>query len=202
MCSWSARASRQPTTAGRNTRGFTLVEMLITLAILAILLAAATPSFTAFFDKARLRGAADDLATLYSKARTDAVKRGRDVTVAMAAGWCIGANEAPDRTAANAANPVPASVACDCTAANACFVDNQRRVLASADYSGVTTVGALPANLVFDGKLGNVTDLSSRTLTLASPSGKFRAQLDVSPLGQTRVCTPAGYPVVGGYPAC
>jgi type IV fimbrial biogenesis protein FimT len=202
MCRWSARFLRTPPASGTVTRGFTLVEMLITLVILALLLAAASPSFADFFDKARLRGAADDLATLYSKARTDAVKRGRDVTVAATAGWCFGANEAPDRSTANAANPVPASAACDCTAADACFVDFQRRVVASANYSGVSPVGALPGNLVFDGKLGNVSDLTARSLTLASPSGKFRAQLEISPLGQTRICTPTGYPAVGGYPPC
>ena len=54
-------------------KGFSLVELMVAVAVLAILLAAAAPSFAEFFDRARLRGAADDVTSLIATARGEAV---------------------------------------------------------------------------------------------------------------------------------
>lgn len=187
--------------ADRKQAGVTLIELMVALSVLAILATVAAPSFARFMEKSRLRGAADEMASLIASARGEAVKRGRDVTISMggtAAAWCIGANEAP--TPAVAAQ-FATSAACDCTVSTACLVDGGRRVVSSGEYGGVTA-SAVTASLTIDGKVGSVVGLSSTSVTLTSAGSNFQLQLTVSPLGQTRVCVPSGQTAIPGYPSC
>ena len=80
-----------------TARGFTLVEMIVTLAIVGILAMIAAPSFSAFIANQRVRMASYDLFADLSLARSEAVKRNANVTIARpvgagstwAAGWTI-----------------------------------------------------------------------------------------------------------------
>lgn len=68
--------------------GFTLTELLITIAISAILLAIGIPSFTGFILGQRVKTASSDIAYAASFARSEAIKRNREVVVAAATtGW-------------------------------------------------------------------------------------------------------------------
>ncbi|MFQ5936253.1 MAG: GspH/FimT family pseudopilin [Acidiferrobacterales bacterium] len=69
---------------GRNS-GFTLVELIITLVIAAILLAVAAPSMTSFILRDRLTTQANELVADLSYARSEAIKRGAPVTVCKTA---------------------------------------------------------------------------------------------------------------------
>lgn len=182
-------------------RGFTLIELMVAVSVAAILLVIAVPSFTAFFDRARLRGAADDLVAFVSTVRGEAVKTGRNVTLSMGGSttaWCVGANEAA--TPAVAAQ-FAASTACDCTNSSACFVDGVRRVLASSE-AGRATASAVTMSFVIDGKLGSLDPLSPASVILTSPAGGYQLQVGVSPLGQARACVPSGQKQISGYPSC
>lgn len=59
--------------------GFTAVELMVTIAILAILSALAAPSFTNLFHSWRVRQAADALQHSLHLARSEAIKRGGNV---------------------------------------------------------------------------------------------------------------------------
>ena len=185
-----------------GSRGFTLVELMVTLAVLAILMVAAVPAFSDFFDKSRLKGAAGDLVSFIGDVRTESVKRNRDVNVAFGGtvtDWCIGANGAGESTAAGA--EIPVAAACDCTAASTCQVAGLQKTLASSAYSGVK-LSVIPAAFTFDSRLGEVSPLGTTTVTLTSPSGSFDLQMSVSPLGQTSLCVPLNKPPVAGYASC
>lgn len=63
------------------TRGFTLVELLVTMAVAAILLTVAVPNFQMFVLNSRMTTQANDLITAFNMARSEAVKRAASVTV-------------------------------------------------------------------------------------------------------------------------
>lgn len=179
--------------------GVTMIELIIVIAIVAILVALAIPSFTMYFEKARLRGAADDIVALLAEARQNAVKQNKRILVTFGGGgatWCVGANPALDPAAAG--DPIPNPVNCDCTVANACGL----RSVVAASYSGVSRVSPGVFPVVFDPKLGTLLNLTNRQLVLQSQSGDFQLQVNVNPIGQARICRPAVAGVITGYPAC
>lgn len=65
----------------KNTAGFTLVELLIVMAIAAILAVVGVPSLWNFIQNARTTAQANELVTAINLARSEAVKRGEDVEV-------------------------------------------------------------------------------------------------------------------------
>ena len=74
--------------AGRR-RGFTLVEMMVVVALMTILLAIAPPSFSGLIEKYRVEGMASALTASVSHARSEAARRGKTVTIQARAG-CSG----------------------------------------------------------------------------------------------------------------
>jgi type IV fimbrial biogenesis protein FimT len=84
-------------------RGFTLLEAVIAVAVLAILAAAAVPSYTDHLARQRLRHAAELLELDLRRARALSVEDGREVHVSFRSGrdWCWG---------------ISREAACDCAA--------------------------------------------------------------------------------------
>ena len=188
----------------RHQYGFTLIELMVAVAVLLILAVIAVPSFTSYLDKARVRGAADSVVNVIAQARQGGVKHDRDVSLAITGvdgTWCIGANQAVDPAAGSLS---PGALACDCTDADECVVDNERLVVASSGHPGVTLTSP-SGDMTFDGRLGvrsdaNTADANASSFDLTSKSGRFVLTVRVSPLGQATVCSKAGN--ILGYPQC
>ena len=78
----------------RAVSGFTLIELMITIAVLAVLVALAAPSFNDSIQRARLKGAADGVVSLIEEARQQAGRLDRDVNLTLRGSgenWCVGA---------------------------------------------------------------------------------------------------------------
>ena len=79
---------------GRSARGFTLPELLIAIAVLAILLGVGVPSFTQFVKDQRVKTVSFDLFSTLVHARSEAITRNASVTVtpvssAWTNGWTV-----------------------------------------------------------------------------------------------------------------
>lgn len=102
-----------------ESRGFTLIELMVAVAVLAVLAVLAIPPFLEFRQRSALRGAADQVSVFWGQARFEALRRDALVKVAFRSSngnFCIGAEPA-DATTAGADNTV-----CDCFTAGACSI--------------------------------------------------------------------------------
>lgn len=74
-----------------SARGFTLIELMVVVALAALLLGLGVPSFTGFIAAQRVKTAASDFSMTAVLARSEAIKRNADVTVTAvssgADGW-------------------------------------------------------------------------------------------------------------------
>ncbi len=77
----------------RTLRGFTLVEMMLTVSVLGILIAIAAPSFTDMIEQNQMTTTANDLLASLLVARSEAIKRDTPIKVRKwnnSGGWSKG----------------------------------------------------------------------------------------------------------------
>ena len=168
-------------------RGLTLLELLVVLAVSAILLAAALPSFSSWLHASRLRGAADVLSSHLRLAMTESTQRGDDVLLSFqqdddGANWCYGLN---------------ISTPCNCRAAPVCQIDEAERVTYGRNFSGVL-LNPTHANYRFKARRSTV---NAGSILLTAADGR-QLKVVVSGYGRIRLCSPKGSNHLAGQPFC
>ena len=90
---------------GQAAKGFTVVKLMITVVIVAIGVALATPTYENIMQKRQTTAQAEELAAFLSYAQSEALKSNEQVSLQLSytnpTSWCIGANEG--------------NTGCDCT---------------------------------------------------------------------------------------
>lgn len=72
-----------PLSARRNSQGFTLIEILVIIAIIGILTAIATPSFFSLLSKKKVDGALAKVQGSLQETQTEAIRKSRTCTVSV-----------------------------------------------------------------------------------------------------------------------
>lgn len=171
----------------RRGRGFTLMELMVTLAVAAVLTTIGLPSMQQVLAKRRLSAAAEELYGNLQLMRAQAIKQNRPAYVSFfsdADGWRYGLDD---------------TAACDTSVAGDCTVHGNPRSYSSDNYRGVTLTQTFAANLAgFEPRRGLA--FGSGSVTLSSSAGEVRVLL--LRIGQLRLCSPAGDDKVSGYADC
>lgn len=164
--------------AAQQNSGFTLVGLMVTVAVLAILLTVGLPSFQSTLDKRRLTGTVEQLYADLQYARSAAIRQNKKVTVyfsdySTTSPWCYGMTDT--------------SNACDCkTAASACTVGDVQKVVPGTDFRNVTLTSSFASdNFAFDPQRGTA---KQGTVSVAS-AGIGTIKVIVSNPGRVRICS-------------
>jgi type IV fimbrial biogenesis protein FimT len=162
-----------------RSRGLTLIELVIALAVLAVLATLALPSMGRVLGSQRLVAAAETLAADLREARFEAARSGQPVFVVAGSGeqgWCWS---------------VARDSACPCGQPLAC----QLKTTGAADHAGVRLEDGLLARLEADGSASGAV-----SATFATRDGE-RLRVDLGPMGRPRVCR-VGAAGNQRYPVC
>jgi len=172
------------------TRGFTMIEVLIGIVVLAILLGLGAPSFMVWMQNVQIRNAADAVLNGMQLARTEAIRRNKPVQFALSSGsgWNINivkpsasdpANPIQKRTAKEGSAKV--DVAATPGGAYAVTFDAMGGPTTNAD--GSLTITALD----FTSQVS--TDAPRPLRIVVSLSGTIRMCDPKAPAGDTRACS-------------
>lgn len=79
------RLDAPPVAAGRRRRGFTLIELIVSIAVMSLLFMIAAPSFLTLIQSNQLISATNEFLSGLQSARAEAIKQGRRVTMCKSA---------------------------------------------------------------------------------------------------------------------
>lgn len=167
------RSYRDGVSIMRQSKGFTVIEFMIVVVILAILVSMAIPSFESMMERQRLVNVTEAVYSDLQNARSEAVKRSLQIVVSIQDGCLTVADKLVSPT-------VVLSNTC-MTMFPAISMSTNRSPIYFDRVRGIT----------------NPTG-GGGTITLTSSSGLV-AKVVISGFGRVRVCSPTK---IGGYPAC
>lgn len=184
----------------KSTEGLTLIELLVSISVLAVLLALAAPSFTGYIDRTRFTSAVDALAAGLHLVRSESLRNNQLAVVHFKDGtsWCLGSK----LTTTNDT--------CDCSNATCTL-----RTLNASNNSGISQLtmadqsGGAASSLYyfFDANRGlastpsGVSSTTAVTLTARSSAGR-EARVTLTATGMVSICSTSGGGLTAVYPAC
>ena len=172
--------NRRPRRAA-GERGLTLVELAAVMAVLAVLVGSAMPSWQRFLDRRALEAAAAQLGADLQLMRNEAVARGETLRLAVQS----------DASASCYVVHTGAAGACTCLEAAAVQCTDDARALRRARFDAASDglrLRGLPGELRVDPRQGTFSPTG--TLRLQSREGSSIAHV-VNLLGRVRTCASA-----------
>ncbi|MBT8062230.1 MAG: GspH/FimT family pseudopilin [Gammaproteobacteria bacterium] len=199
-------------------KGFTLVELLITVVVVSIGVALAVPSWDNLVQKRQVTSAAEELASFLAYAQSEAVKSNEEVTVTFkrngaGTAWCIGAIDEETKDANGLDH-------CECDAAinhaSQCKIAGQiarvynggfeKFTMDSSQQEGTDSTDMHfnfdPIRGIKTADDGITVDSNEHLVTVVSANGHFKLQVDVEVTGRVRVCNPVSTKQIPGFQSC
>lgn len=174
-------------------RGFTMIELMVGIAIISMLIFFMIPSMSAWLQSSQIRSAAESIQGALQLARAEAVRRNTPVEMVLTS--VAGGGNATDWVV----RCVTPSATCPGVAQAQTFI--QERSAREGSPNAVLTVNPAMSTIVFTGNgrispvpAGNVTiDVGHLTAnTCIADGGDFRClRLVIAPGGQARMCDPS-----------
>lgn len=167
--------------------GFTLLELLATVAIVAILFALAVPTFIGMLERASLKEAVENIASDIHFMRSESLKRKADLVLSFnTVTWCYGVEE----KASPAVSPN-----CNCSASpSTCTIKS----VPGSRFNRVDSTATTATN--GDHQVSWVRGtMTTDSITLDTESG-YDLRIETNPVGRVWVCSPSDN--VAGYPSC
>lgn len=177
-----------------RTRGFTLVELLVAMAVLGLLLASALPSYSGFIRNAQIRTVGQSIESGLQMARAEAVRSNAQVQFRLP-GTLAGAAVAggTDWVVLRAQEATPTVFDQQVNVHVESNASSLARVgVATATGGAAAAAGAgLPSTITFTG-LGRLSAATAaRQIDVTGPAGSRRLSVQLSPGGDVRLCDPA-----------
>jgi type IV fimbrial biogenesis protein FimT len=186
----------------RTHQGLTLVELMVTVALVSVLMLSAIPSISVWLRNTQIRNTADSIEAGLQKARLEAVRRNQNVQFSLvslsdstvmnnscalsgnAGSWVVSLSN-PAGRCATAISDTVAPYIIDTHAVG----DGGKNAAVSATNAG----GASASTVVFDalGRAVSVNPIAKVVVSdAASTSGTVTLQVTVGSSGSIRVCNP------------
>lgn len=164
--------------------GFTLVELMITLAIAAILLTMAVPSFSSFVRGNRATTQTNDLIATLQLARGEAIKSNRRVSICMSS----------DQSTCSGTNWASGWIVFTDTDANGTRAGTETliRVHEALPNSTLTVAGFSTANYVQYLSTGFISSTSAGTFTLTQSGCTTPGVVNIATTGRVALTSSAG----------
>jgi type IV fimbrial biogenesis protein FimT len=170
-----------------QVRGFTLIELMIVVAITGIVMATAAPSFNGLIDTQRIDGIATQMASDLQFARSEAVLRNEGVRVSFR----------PEAACYVIHTGAATQCRCNATGSTHCEGDAQALKTVALDAAQRVSLQANVPSMVFDPQHGTATPTA--TVRITGVQGRAVHQV-VNLMGRVRSCSPQA--AVSGYRAC
>ncbi|MCO7233781.1 MULTISPECIES: GspH/FimT family pseudopilin [unclassified Cobetia] len=159
---------------GRAMHGFTLVELMVTIAVLAIISTVAVPAWQGFITRQEVASTTETLTTALNYARSTAVTRGRQVSVCPLSG---DGSRCEDTTAWNNGWAVVLG-----SPADAMSNFNSDKVEVLREHAGSASVQIASKNISFDSQ--GAVNSTTRLLICGHAASQAHRQLGLSIIGR------------------
>lgn len=182
-------------------KGFTLIELMVVIAVIAIITSFALPSYRTLIEKRQVTSGAEQLGAFLSAVQIEAVKRSENITVSYDEdAWCVGI--------------ATGTAACDCTdtdpATADCTIDGQVRIFNEDNLNYPDAMSAINGDgaFIFDPARGLVYDDSSMAdydaaeVEFLSDNDTYALNVQVSATGRVKYCSDSADTKVPGYDVC
>jgi type IV fimbrial biogenesis protein FimT len=175
----------------RTSKGFSLIELIIALAIMAVLLVLAVPSFKAYLANTRLRTVAEGFVSSMQSAKAAAAARNQPVELILT-------NSTAPADLATAVGTSPAAGWMVRTADQTVYIDGKNPSEGASGGVASTSIAGTVPGVTFTA-LGGTTLAATATFAVTdavggacAPAGPMRClNISVTSTGRVKMCDPA-----------